>query len=352
MKLFEPHKTFIYREMFLLIKASNAVYNQNRNTIMEKTMKFLKGAAFTVLICLVMSVPVFAADSEVFTDVERDVWYYDEVMTAYDRGIMVGMSDSEFAPDKTVTREMFVTALSRIAMTSVESYHEPTSVFSDVTTDKWYSDAIEWAASGGIVYGITKSEFGVGRPVTREQIAAFAARFINTYLYDIPDVSEPAPEFTDKCSDYAKDSIELMRKTGIISGKSAAEFAPTDNATRAEVAAILLRLHDAIREPAFSLSFDSGSISQMGVFCEVYTKDIIITESKDIEKFVKFLNETPIERAEFIGHTTGWDHKIALYDNGGKKIFTLYFTASYFIVNECLYTVEGDYFQPIVDAVK
>ena len=318
-------------------------------------MKFLRPLALTLIICLTVSVTAFAKDTEStqeFTDVKNDKWYYDEVYEAYEKGIMVGISDTEFAPDATVTREMFVTALSRIAMTSVEEYHEPKSVFSDVETDKWYSDAIEWAATDSIVYGITENEFGVGKAVTREQIAAFTARFINTYLYKIEDAKEPAAEFTDECSAYAKDAIELMRKTGLVSGKGEGSFAPKDNATRAEVAAILLRLYGAIKEPTFGFKFDRDSISQIGVFCEVYTKDIIVTQDKEVERFIKYLNDTPIERAEFIGDTAGWDHKISIYDKGGDRVFTVYFTTSYFILNECLYTVEGEYFRPVVDAVK
>lgn len=313
-------------------------------------MNIRRGFIITVIIALLLSCTVSAKGK--FTDVKDGKWYYDEVMRAYDEGIMVGVSDSEFAPDDTVTREMFVTALSRIAMARVEEYHETRSVFSDVKTDKWYSDAIEWAATDGIVYGVSDDRFGLGEAVTREQIAAFVTRFLNVYLYDIAEAEKQAGEFVDNPSKYAADAVELMRKTGLISGKGGGKFAPKENATRAEVAAILLRLKDAIAECGYSFKFDAGDISQIGVFCDVYTKDIVLTTDSDIERFIEYLNAAPIASAEFIGHAAGWDHSISLYDGGGDKVFTLCFTESFFIINECLYTVEGDYFKPLVDAVK
>ncbi len=308
------------------------------------------------IICMVlifmMGLSVFASAKGGFSDVSPKKWYYDEVMRAYDEGIMVGVSDSEFAPESPVTREMFVTALSRIAMTSVEEYHEPKSVFSDVKTGKWYSDAIEWAATEGIVYGVSDSKFGIGQNVTREQIASFVYRFITAYLYDVKSADKPADKFTDKPSKYAREAVEFMRKTGLMSGKSDGIFAPRDNATRAECAAILVRLKDAIEACGFKLKFDKDEISRMGVFCTVYEKNIIVENKKEIADFVEFLNNAPILRAEFVGHTAGWDHSISVFDKEGEKVFTLYFTQSHFILSECLYTVEEDYFKPIVDKVK
>lgn len=346
--------TYINRGAFLLTNTPYTVYNIFTDTIRGIIMKFLRAVTVAILLCLTFSTTAFAAQEQkhTFADVEKGKWYYDEVYDAYNNGIMVGVSDTEFAPNSIVTREMFVTALSRIAMTSVEEYHEHDAGFTDVDIEKWYADAIEWAASDGIVYGITETEFGVGQAVTREQIAAFVSRFIHTYFYKINEVKQPAPRFTDECSEYAVDAIEFMRVTGLISGKKEGVFGAGDNATRAEAAAILLRLYSAIREPVFGFDFNADEISQMGVFCDIYTKDIIVTADNDIERFVKYLNDTPIERAEFIGHTAGWDHKISIYDTSGKRVFTLYFTTSYFLINECLYTVEGDYFRPVVDAVK
>ena len=308
------------------------------------------------IICMVlifmMGLSVFATAKGNFSDVSPEKWYYDEVMRAFDEGIMVGVSDDKFAPDSLVTREMFVTALSRIAMTSVEEYHEPKSVFSDVKTGKWYSDAIEWAATEGIVYGVSDSKFGVGQSVTREQIASFVYRFAKAYLYDVKDADKPAGNFFDKPSKYAREAVEFMRKTGLMSGKRDGIFAPKDNATRAECAAILIRLKDAVSECGFKFKFDKNEISKMGVFCTVYEKDIIVDSKKDIADFVEFLNDTPIERAEFVGQTAGWDHSISVFDKAGEKVFTLYFTQSHFILSDCLYTVEEDYFKPIVDKVK
>ena len=144
----------------------------------------------------------------------------------------------------------------------------------------------------------------------------------------------------------------FMRKTGLMSGKGKSTFAPKQNATRAECAAILVRVVDATESCGYKLQFDKEDISKMGVFCTVYVKDIIVENKKEIADFVEFLNNTPIERAEFVGQTVGWDHSISVFDTKGKNVFTLYFTQSHFILNDCLYTVQEDYLKPIVDKVK
>lgn len=313
-------------------------------------MKRYRIICFILLLTCTLSLTAFAKQD--FTDVSEKKWYYDEVVRAYDEGIMVGVSESEFAPDAPLTREMFVTALSRIAMTSTEEYDEPKSVFSDVKTNKWYSSAIEWAATTGIVYGINENEFGIGEEITREQMATFVYRFITAYLYDVKESEAPLDEFTDKASKYAREAIEFMRKTGLMSGRGKGIFAPRENATRAECAALLLRLKDTIAKCGFKLYFDSSDISRMGVFCTILEKDIIVTEQEQIEKFAEFLNNTPIESAGFVGQTAGWDHSISVFDKNGENVFTLHFTQSHFVLNECLYTVQEDYFKPIIDQVK
>ena len=315
-------------------------------------MKFLRTTAFGILIALMISVCTFAKEDNVFTDVKSGKWYYDEVMEAYDKGIMVGVSEDKFSPDTYVTREMFITALSRISMTSVEQYHEHKSTFEDVVHNNWYADAIEWATKNGMAYGLSEDRFGVGTKITREQIATFIYRFINVYLYKTAKVKEPADKFTDKCSEYAKDAIEFMRTSGIVSGREKGKFAPKENATRAEVAAILVRLQALIKDPSFAIQINYKDVDKMGVFCTVFEKNIVVEKDSQIKQFVEFLNDTPITFAEYVGETIGWDHSIAVFDSEGNEIFNLYFTTSYFVINDCLYHVESEHFKPIVDKVK
>lgn len=315
-------------------------------------MKFLRVTAITVLFALIISVCAFAKEDSVFSDVKSTKWYYDEVMEAYNQGIMVGVSEDKFSPDTQVTREMFITALSRISMTSVEQYHEHKSTFKDVVHNNWYADAIEWATKNGIAYGLSEDKFGVGTKITREQIATFIYRFIKVYLYKTEQVKKPADKFTDKCSDYANQAIEFMRTSGVVSGREKGKFAPKENATRAEVAAILVRLQKLIKEPEFAIDLNYEEIEKMGVFCTIFEKNIVVEKDSQIKDFVDFLNDTPIAFAEYVGQTIGWDHSIVVFDKDGNETFTLYFTTSYFVINDCLYHVDNEHFKPIVDKVK
>lgn len=93
-------------------------------------------------------------------------------------GFFRGTSATTFSPEKTLTRAEMVTVLHRMAGTPEVETENP---FRDVAPDRWYTDAITWAAANGIVQGKTADRFDPNAPVTREQIASILYRYA-TYL--------------------------------------------------------------------------------------------------------------------------------------------------------------------------
>ena len=91
------------------------------------------------------------------------------------RGLFIGVSDTQFAPSLTMTRAMFVTVLGRLAGVNTEAY--PASSFSDAAPGQWYSAYVEWAAENGIVLGYGDGKFGPDDLVTKEQAAVIIARY-------------------------------------------------------------------------------------------------------------------------------------------------------------------------------
>lgn len=175
-----------------------------------------------------------------FTDVKETDWYYDSVRYVYVNGLMNGTSDTEFAPAASLTRAMLVTVLWRLENEPVVNYLMP---FDDVSQDIWYGEAVRWAVAEGIVNGVEDTKFAPDNNITREQIA--------TIMYRYADYKGVAPtgawaiklDYADlaEISDYAIDGVMYCKLKEIMQGKENNNFAPKDNATRAEIATILQR---------------------------------------------------------------------------------------------------------------
>lgn len=174
-----------------------------------------------------------------FVDVQPDDWYIDVVKYALDNGLMTGVSETEFAPDLATTRGMVASVLYRL-----EGGPEAEDAgFSDVSADAWYADAVNWAASVGVVAGYGDA-FGANDAITREQLAAILCNYA---AYKGEDVSSGAAldGYSDAASvsDWAGESVEWAVAEGLLSGVTNNELAPQGSATRAQVAAMLQRFN-------------------------------------------------------------------------------------------------------------
>ncbi|MCL2837613.1 MAG: chitobiase/beta-hexosaminidase C-terminal domain-containing protein [Oscillospiraceae bacterium] len=177
-----------------------------------------------------------------FVDVNRGDWFYNYVEYAFNNGLMNGVSATHFAPNAPTTRAMFVTVLWRLA-NSPNIGGE--SQFVDVASGTWYSQAVNWAAANGIVLGISETEFAPHVEITREQMAAIIYRSLNilldewfaTQMYFIF-------EDADEISDFARNAIQTLANMGLMQGNADGTFNPQNTATRAEMAAVIMRLSE------------------------------------------------------------------------------------------------------------
>ena len=117
-----------------------------------------------------------------FTDVPEDKWYYENVKYVYEQGLMVGITETSFEPDATLTRAMFAAILYR-AHGEPEVEYE--AIFTDVPDNKWYTDGIMWAYQNGILYGYGDGNVGTNDNITREQLAAMMYRYGEYMGYDM-----------------------------------------------------------------------------------------------------------------------------------------------------------------------
>lgn len=176
-----------------------------------------------------------------FTDVGAKAWYHEAVDFVVYNGLMNGMSATSFAPNDSMTRAMLVTVLWRFD----GSMPGCTGSFTDVPAGTWYTEAVAWAAENGIVNGTGNGKFSPNAKITREQMAAILYRYADFRLYSTSARGDLS-SFPDAASvhSYAYDAMSWAVAEGFITGSTVggkAYLLPTGNATRAQVAAILMR---------------------------------------------------------------------------------------------------------------
>ncbi len=198
----------------------------------------------TLLMCVVMliaSIPVISINAaEPFDDVKESHWFYNAVNYCYNNGLMSGMKPTEFSPNGKVNREMFVQTLANMEGINKEDYLGKETPFTDVKKGAWYEAAVEWSRQQGIVAGLNETTFGVGKPITREQIARLLrgyAEYKGKEIKETQDLS--AFVDADKISPWALDGFKYAVANGIFKGNAKNELNPRGNATRAELATIL-----------------------------------------------------------------------------------------------------------------
>lgn len=175
-----------------------------------------------------------------FTDMDRDDWFYGAVEYVYENGIMNGTSPSTFGPQGQTTRGMIVTMLYRM---EGEPGYSAEAAFEDVAADKYYADAINWAAENGIVTGTSDTTFAPDKKITREQMAAILYRYAQYLGIDVAESEDTnilSFEDAETVSEYAVTAMQWACGEGLINGISG-KLAPQKGATRAQVATILMR---------------------------------------------------------------------------------------------------------------
>ena len=198
---------------------------------------------FSLLLAAVMLLSAQALATEpaqAFTDVSKQDYFYDAVNWTVEKEITSGVSKDAFAPERDCTRADFVTFLWRAAGKPVVNY---AMSFSDVKESSYYAEAVRWAASLGIVTGLSKNTFGAANAVTREQAATMLWRFAKQQGFDTTQGGMAIREYNDydSLSEYAREAMAWAVNTEILKGSNN-RLLPDAACTRAQLVTLLYRL--------------------------------------------------------------------------------------------------------------
>jgi len=169
-----------------------------------------------------------------FGDVETDNWAYEPTKYLNEKGILKGMDNGNFEPNRSIKREEFAKIL--VLAFNLQAKSED-KLFTDVKDTEWYYEYVKIAAQNGIINGIGDGVFGVSIELSRQDIAVMIARVLNKN-----EASEEIFNDDSEISSYAKDAVYTLKNLGVLNGTGNGNFEPKRSVTRAECAKIVYEL--------------------------------------------------------------------------------------------------------------
>ena len=178
---------------------------------------------------------------DTFSDLTENSEYADAARFVLNNGFMTGVTENTFAPEEKLNRAMAVTVLWRLEGCPIVNY---AISFGDIDTEGWYTEAVRWAASAGIVNGYSNDCFAPYDEITREQLAAIMWRYAKAENADV-SIGENnnilSYEDALTVSDYAIPAFQWTCGSGIMSGNTISILAPDERVSRIYFATVLHR---------------------------------------------------------------------------------------------------------------
>lgn len=165
-------------------------------------------------------------------------WAEESIIKALELGLFNGMTDTQFGPNVSATRAMFVTVLGRLMDVSETTSGE--TGFEDVNSDDYFYPYVVWAYNNGVVAGMSETEFAPYENITREQMAAIITRLADSMGVEFKTVYKPSFNDEANIGSRAKDGVDRLAAAGVINGRTDGGFDPKGTATRAEIATVLV----------------------------------------------------------------------------------------------------------------
>lgn len=182
-----------------------------------------------------------------FEDVFENFWFYDDVVYAYENGLMQGMTEDTFVGTAAANRAMVVTLLYRLEGSQETA---ATVSFTDVPADAWFYQEVEWAYRNGVTTGMGPGIFCPGQNVTREQFVTFLYRYAQrTGCQTQSDQDLSAFKDGGKISQYALAAVRWAVEHALIKGYDDSTLQPQKSLNRAELAALMHRFDQYLLTP-------------------------------------------------------------------------------------------------------
>ncbi|MGB4466114.1 MAG: S-layer homology domain-containing protein [Eubacteriales bacterium] len=265
--------------------------------------------------------------SSKFIDIENH-WAKESIDYVVARALLTGTSETTFAPNMAMTREMLVTALGRLAGVDEKAYD--TNSFIDVNVDSPFHPYIEWAYKKDIVKGIGNQRFAPNRAITREEIAVIFVNYAKATGYRLPIIREVTTYAdTTNIGSYYQPAVKAMQQAGIMIGDTKNQFNPKKSATRAEVSSMVQRYIKLTQDPETAYGW---ALNDAGQYL-YYKNSKVLTGMQIIDGVKYFFNTDGTLKTSWVKDGNNWRYYsgntmlVGFWDigtNGNNK--TYYFT--------------------------
>lgn len=246
------------------------------------------------MIMLILCIPS-SAETVSFPDVKESAWYYDAVTYCAGKGIFNGNKDGSFAPTKSITRAEFVVALANYSGEDISA--EECDRFTDIKPSHWFYSAVAWAANKGIVSGTSETTYSPSKQISRQDLCLMLMNYLKYKGIELEsDMSAP---FADdaKIGAWAKDAVYAIKTAGIVAGMGENKFDPRGNATRAQVAQMMMQFDKFMESAGTSpMKVEKIKITIPGVegsvkFMHLSDSHLTLFDETDSEKAVAEMTE-------------------------------------------------------------
>ncbi len=214
---------------------------------MKLHRKLISLLLVSVLLLGTLTLPASAAGLP-FTDVPENAWYKDAVTYVYENGLFNGTGDTTFSLNSPMMRAMFVQVLSNKTSNYNKADWTGKSSFPDVNKNKWYAPAVEWAYRAGLITGVGERRFAPEKNVTREQMAVIMYNYAKKTGNDASFDSNVLSQFPDSgsVSRWAKEAMQWAVSHKVVNG-SEGMLKPSSNAKRCEVAQVAVNADPVLK---------------------------------------------------------------------------------------------------------
>ena len=181
----------------------------------------------------------------VWSSAEKEHWASEYIQYIRELGLIDDLGAEGFAPDTNIDRATMIAALYRLS----GDVCRQNANYQDVPSNAWYADAVSWAKEHGVANGVSQTEFAPNASITREQMATMLYRYaLEAGCVDERGNDSDLTRFSDYSSvnSWAQEAMAWAVSIGLINGRTEKTLVPQGTATRAEAATILKRFNENI----------------------------------------------------------------------------------------------------------
>lgn len=213
-------------------------YNEYGTLLSDKASYSFQVGGNTKVIAL------FSGDK--FYDLTDSDWYLEDVMESAEKGIIKGMTEISFGAELNMTRGQMVTVLARLE--GEENSTAAAAPFTDVASDQYYAKSVNWAYAAGVVEGMSDTEFAPDASITRQEFVTMVVRYLEKVKGITLEGQSLSFKDASSIGTWAQEAVEKAVAIKLIEGYEDSTFRPQRALTRAEGVTILMRMSRYLEE--------------------------------------------------------------------------------------------------------